>query len=235
MRGPAGKLVPRNSQAREPCGGPANDHGQGEAQPTVSPAMGSSKQATWTASVKKAPAQRMEEVEDDTAAQRRMIQRPKDWRTRPMVVRAVIALWNLLTDTSWEMRQPPIEAAVEEERSQARNPGPAIHGSRQIQRWEPGKLLSELREKNACFTGSSEGVHRPCVDFSGSPTVSCSKNQSVLLFLLWCFWEMQDHIHPWKLCSLPLSRWWESLSSGYSSRWQDADWDQPWGKPHFSL
>jgi hypothetical protein len=34
------------SQAREPCGGPANDQGQGEAQPTVSPAMGSSMQET---------------------------------------------------------------------------------------------------------------------------------------------------------------------------------------------
>jgi hypothetical protein len=61
---------------------------------------------------------------------------------------------------------------VEEELSQPWYPGPAIHGSRQIQRWEPGKLLSELREKKACFTGSSEaieGVYHSYVDFSGFP------------------------------------------------------------------
>jgi hypothetical protein len=70
------------------------------------------------------------------------------------------------------MRQPPIEAAVEEELCQAWYPGPAIHGSRQIQRWEPGKLLSELREKKACSTGSSEaieGMYHLYVDFSGFP------------------------------------------------------------------
>jgi hypothetical protein len=77
-----------------------------------------------------------------------MIQQPKGLtgKTRGDTGRrAVIDLWNLLTDASGEMRQPPIDAAVEEERSQAGHPGPAVHGICQIQRWEPGKLLSELR------------------------------------------------------------------------------------------
>ncbi len=45
------------------------DLGLGEEQPTASPATGSSKQVTRTASVKEDLVQRTEQVEDDTAAQ----------------------------------------------------------------------------------------------------------------------------------------------------------------------
>jgi hypothetical protein len=67
--------------------------------------MGSSKQATRTASVKKAPALRMEEVEDDKAAQRTE-QIEDDTAAQgtdgqePRAVQAVIDLWNLLTNAS---------------------------------------------------------------------------------------------------------------------------------------
>jgi hypothetical protein len=56
--------------------------------------------------------------------------------------------------------------------SQAGHPGPTVHGNCQFQRWEPGELLSELREKKERFAGSSKaikGVYRPYVDFLGFP------------------------------------------------------------------
>ncbi len=58
------------------------------------------------------------------------------------------------------MRQPPIEAAVEEERSQAGNPGPGVHGSRQIQRWEPPDSEMGAREAALRAEGEEGALHR---------------------------------------------------------------------------
>jgi hypothetical protein len=63
-------------------------------------------------------------------------------------------------------------------------------GSRQIQRWEPGKLLSELREKKARFIGSSEaveGIYCPYMDFSGFPHCLLLQKPICVIILAGCF------------------------------------------------